>query len=574
MAFDGGYLYKLITELKSAVDCHIDKIYQPSKDELVFLLRKKGFVKRLLITVKSGGVRIHFTENKYENPAVPPNFCMLLRKYLSSAKLIDITQSGLERVAELLFSATNEMGDTVSLKLVCELIGNQANVILVKNDGRIIDALRHSDIETAKRLILPNAVYEYPDSLKKVNPLKSVDRNVFEDILSCDGDLSKTLLGKFDGFSPLICREIQFLTEEAVKLGEKPLSALQNAFNKTVTDLSSNQLPCIVYKPDGTPFEFCYTDVNQYTSDYEKRYFDSLSLLLDAFYSERDTVSRIQSAAHDIIKTVNNLKVRTQKKLSLRLTELKACENRETLRIWGELLKANLYCIQNGASFAEVQNYYDENLETVRIPLDVTLSPAKNAEKYFKDYKKTYTAEQTLTKLTEQDRDELVYFDSVLDSISRCESLSELNEIRQELSDAGYIKKAVSPKKQKPQQNTFKEYTSNEGYRILVGKNNLQNDYITTRLASKSDLWFHVKNIAGSHVVVLCDGGSVSDETIFKAAILAAKNSKAANSSQVPVDYTLIKNVKKPSGAKPGMVIYTTNKTVYINPTENDFEVK
>ena len=573
MAFDGGYLYKLVTELKKAVDCHIDKIYQPSKDELVFLLRKKGFVKRLLITVKSGGVRMHFTENKYENPAVPPNFCMLLRKYLSSAKLLDITQNGFERVAELTFSATNEMGDTVNLKLICELIGNQANVILVKSDGRIIDALRHSDVETAKRLILPNAVYEYPESLGKKNPLNKITDSEFEELLS-KSDLSRSLLGTFDGFSPLISREIAYLTEKSLDTGKENIAALKESFAKIVNDLSSEQKPCIVYKADGSPFEFAYTEIEQYPAEYKKQYFESLSELLDAFYLERDNANRIQSAAHGIIKTISNLKSRTTKKLALRLEELKSCENRDTLRIWGELLKANLYCIESGASFAEVQNYYDENLATVRIPLDVALSPAKNAEKYFKEYKKTYTAEQTLTKLTEQDRDELLYFDSVLDNISRCMTLAELDEIREELCAAGYIKAARNTKKQKPQQSAFKEYVSEEGYKILVGKNNIQNDYITTRLATKGDLWFHVKNIAGSHVVVFCDGAQVSDNTITFAATLAAKNSKAANSSQVPVDYTPIKYVKKPSGAKPGMVIYTTNKTVYINPCEINLEVK
>ena len=238
------------------------------------------------------------------------------------------------------------------------------------------------------------------------------------------------------------------------------------------------------------------------------------------------------------------------------------------MRIYGELLKANLYNIKNGASFAEVQNYYDENMATIRIPLDVALTPAKNAEKYFKDYKKTYTAEQTLTRLTESDKQELLYFDSVLDSISRCTSLSQLQEIRTELANAGYIKRFQPLKKPTREQNSFKEYTSKEGFRIIVGKNNTQNDYITTKLAAKSDLWFHTKNIPGSHVVVFSGGADLSDETLLFAARLAAKNSKAANSAQVPVDYTQIKNVKKPSGAKPGMVIYTTNKTVFVNPNE------
>lgn len=567
MAFDGGFLYKLVAELKGAIDCHIDKIYQPSKDELVFLLRKKGFVKRLLITVKSGGVRIHFTENKFENPAVPPNFCMLLRKHLSSARLIEVVQNGFERVVELMFSATNEMGDTVNLKLVCELIGNQANVILVRDDGKIIDALRHSDVETAKRLILPGGVYEYPESLKKKNPQTAVTRCEFEEIVSDNREISKVLLSRFDGFSPLICREIEFLTHEYSNPDTTDSAALETAFNKIVGALSGESLPTIIYDENKNPFEFSYTEINQYPQ-YERKHFESLSLLLDAFYSEKDNATRISAAAHGIFKTVTNLKTRTQRKLALRLEELKSCENRDSLRIYGELLKANLYCIENGSSFAEVQNYYDENLALVRIPLDVTLSPAKNAEKYFKEYKKTYTAEQTLTKLTLQDREELIYFDSVLDSISRCATLSELDEIKQELIEAGYVKSSRVTKKAKSSKISLKEYQSEEGWRILVGKNNLQNDYLTTRLASKGDLWFHVKNIPGSHVVVFCGGAEVSDQTILEAATLAAKNSKAADSSQVPVDYTPIKNVKKPSGAKPGMVIYTTNKTVYINPNK------
>lgn len=562
MALDGGFLKKIVDELKTAIDCHIDKIYQPSRDELVFLLRKKGFVKRLLVTVKNGSARIQFTENRYENPDVPPNFCMLLRKYLSSARLMDVTQSGLERVAELIFSATNEMGDTVKLRLVCELIGNQANAVLVKDDGTIIDALKHSDVETAERFILPGALYKYPPSQSKINPLE-IDVNGFaEEISKSDGELWKNIINRLNGFSPLVCREI----ESRVQKGEKLAEILESVLNRLETD--STAMPTVVLKPDGTPFEFSYIDIAQYGDEFKRKYYNSFCELLDAFYSERDTVAKITSAAHDIIKLITNLKGRTEKKLALRLNELKQCENRENLRIYGELLKANLYNIQNGSSFAVVQNYYDENLADIRIPLNPALSPAKNAEKYFKDYKKTYTAEQTLKTLTEADREELIYFDSVLDSISRSKTLAEISEIRDELAEAGYIKRPLVKNRKKQQALTFKEEQSIEGYRILIGKNNLQNDMLTTRLASKNDLWFHTKNIPGSHVVVFSEGKEISDETIMQAALLAAKNSKAATSSQVPVDYTLIKNVKKPNGAKPGMVIYTTNKTVFVNPSK------
>ncbi len=564
MALDGGFLKKIVDELKSAIDCHIDKIYQPSRDELVFLLRKKGFVKRLLVTVKNGSARIQFTENKYENPDVPPNFCMLLRKYLSSARLIDITQSGLERVAELSFSATNEMGDTVKLRLVCELIGNQANAILIKEDGTIIDALKHSDVETAERFILPGAIYKYPPSQQKVNPLEIDIKSFAHEVSACDGEIWKNIINRLDGFSPLVCREIEYKAQKGENLSE----VLENVLGHLKID--STPVATVVLRPDGSPLDFSYIDIEQYGSDYNRKYYNSFCELLDAFYTERDTAAKINTAAHDIIRLINNLKGRTEKKLALRLNELKQCENRETLRIYGELLKANLYNIKNGSSFAIVQNYYDENLKDIKIPLNPALSPAKNAEKYFKDYKKTYTAEQTLTALTKADRDELVYFDSVLDSISRSKTLAEISEIRDELADGGYIKRPTVKNRKKQQSISFKEELSVEGYRILIGKNNLQNDWLTTRLASKSDLWFHTKNIPGSHVVVLSGGKDVSDETIMKAALLAAKNSKAASSSQVPVDYTFIKNVKKPGGAKPGMVIYTTNKTIFVNPSKEE----
>lgn len=548
MSLDGAFLHKTVQELKQATDCHIDKIYQPSRDELVFSLRKKGFSKKLLISAKSGAQRVHFTENRYENPAVPPMFCMLMRKYLSAARLTDVIQPALERVITLVFSTSNEMGDIVEIRLVCELIGGRANIILVNHDGKIIDALRHSDVETGNRIILPTATYTLPEKAEKLNPLNYTANEILAK--SAGG----SLLSLVDGFSPLICREIENSDQKA--------ATLENILN----NLKTNNCPTLIYNNDGEPFDFTYTDIKQYGSDCKTSRFESFSALLDAFYTEKETLLRINTAARDIIKLLNNLKNRTEKKLSLRLQELKKCENRETLRIYGELIKANLYAIPKGASFAEVPNYYSENMETVRIPLDISLSPANNANKYFKEYKKTYTAEQTLKELTAQDRDELIYFDSVLDSIERSRSLNDIAQIREELADAGYLKKLQIRGKRPQPQNQFKEYTSAEGYKILVGKNNRQNDYLTTVLAKKNDLWFHTKNIPGSHVIVFCNGNETSEATVLRAATLAALNSKAASSANVAVDYTPVKYVKKPNGAKPGMVIYTTNKTVYVTP--------
>lgn len=560
MAFDGGFLHKIVLELNKAVESRVDKIYQPSKDELVFLLRKKGFAERLFITVRPGSARICFTDEKYENPMSPPMFCMLIRKYLSSAKLISVTQPALERIVVLTFSSANEMGDIVEIRLITELLGNKTNIILVGSDGKIIDSLRRSDPEKNERMILPGAFYQLPERKEKLDPL-CISPEKLSEYAGGEGAYSeKSLLDSIDGFSPLICREVVVRAEKC--------GSLVSALKSVTDDLKQNGTPLLLCK-DGAPFDFSYTDITQYGNEFEKKIYPDYSSLLNAFYSERENAARIKHAAGDIIKLVNNLKSRTERKLAIRLCDLKKCENREKLRIYGELLKANLYRIKAGSAFFEAENYYD-NMNIVKIPLDPALSPQKNAAKYFKDYKKTYTAEQKLTALTEKDREEIVYFDSVLDSISRSESISDITEIRDELADAGYIKRSAQKRSRQSAALKFKEYISTEGYKILVGRNNRENDYLTTAIAGKNDLWFHTKNIPGSHVIVFSGGAEVSEDTVVKAAKLAAENSKGAGSSNVPVDYTQIKYVKKPSGAKPGMVIYKTNKTVYVTPDKKE----
>ena len=369
MAFDGGFLHRITDELNTAADSHVDKIYQPSKDELVFLLRKKGFAKRLLICVKAGAARIQFTENKYEHPASPPMFCMLIRKYLSAARLIKITQPALERIAELNFSYTSEMGDISEIRLIAEFIGNKTNILLVGADGRIIDCLRKSDPETADRLLLPGAKYEYPANQDKLNLLTSGINQICSAAIAHAGDTAKALLLVTDGFSPLVCREAVYKSEIT--------GSLRSALENIVSDLKTGGKPIMLIKSDGTPYDFSYTDISQYGSEFSKKSFNSFSELLDAFYTARENAERIKKAASDIIKLVTNLRARTERKLAIRLHDLKKCENRETLRIYGELLKANLYKLESGATFAEVENYYDE-MKPVRIPLNPALSPQKN----------------------------------------------------------------------------------------------------------------------------------------------------------------------------------------------------
>ena len=557
MAFDGGFLHTVSQELQQAVDCHVDKIYQPARDVLVLQLRKKGFVKRLVLSAASGTARVHFTEQKQENPDTPPMFCMLARKIFSSAKLIAVEQKGLERVIEFTFDTANEMGDRIKPKIVCELITGSSNIILVGDDGKIYDAVHRSDIEKSDRLIMSGATYRYPDSQNKINILNADLDLVVNKVNECNNvDLPSAILQTLEGMSPLVCREISNY--------ENITTALQ----KLKKNISSGEFN-ILYKADGTPADFCYMPITQYGSLYSVKQFDSPSQLLDAFYSERENAARINKASSDITKLLSNLISRAKRRMAIRGEELERNLNREDLRINGELIKANLYAIKPGSATACVQNYYDENLSIIEIPLDPSLSPAANAAKYFKDYKKSCAAVQSLGALIESDKQEIEYLESVSESLTRCKSLADIAEIREELSLGGYIKSISKKQPRKKAQTQLTEYKSVEGYKIVVGKNNLQNDYITCTLASKGDMWFHTKNIHGSHVVVFCGGAPISDETILFAARLAAKNSKAASSGNVPVDYTPIKYVKKPSGAKAGMVIYTTNKTIFLTLEDN-----
>ena len=559
MAFDGGFLHTVTRELQAAVDCHVEKIYQPARDVLVLSLRKKGFARRLVLSAASGTARVHFTEQKYENPDTPPMFCMLARKIFSSSRITAVTQKGLERVIEFTFDTANEMGDRISPKIICELIGNSSNIILVGEDGKIYDAVHRSDID-ADRLIMSGATYRYPDTQNKINILDCDITDTANKISSYKTeDLSTALLQTLQGVSPLVCRE----------LAQSEDASLIDTLQKLRNSLFQSEFN-MLYNADGAPVDFCYMPISQYGSLYNTKKFESPSALLDAFYFERENSARIHKASSDITKLLSNLITRARRRMAIRQKELEQNRDREDLRISGELIKANLYAINPGSYVARVQNYYDENLSVVEIPLDPSLTPQQNAAKYFKDYKKSCGAVQSLGFLIENDSREIEYLESVQESLERSKTLSDIAEIREELSLGGYIRQIHKKQPRKKSQPQLTEYKSVEGYRILVGKNNLQNDYITCTLAQKGDMWFHTKNIHGSHVVVLCGGEALSDQTITFAARLAAKNSKAAASSNVPVDYTPIKYVKKPAGAKAGMVIYTTNKTVFVNPYEED----
>ncbi len=571
MGLDGLFLYALKNELGSAlVGAKVDKIHQPSKDELVLLLRQNNKNVKLLISIRQSSPRIHLTEQTFENPNEPPMFCMLLRKHLQSARFSKFQATGLERIAVLCFDAVNELGDSVVIKLAVELIGKQTNIILIGSDGRIIDALRRSNIESGERMILPGAHYCLPEKQDKLNLILLEPKEIAEEIALKNATLEKAIVSCLDGVSPLIARELCTISGLDTDIFANNLSieqkaALINAI-ESLKNAVLNPKPSVVLDNSNVPFEFSFLEISQFGNLATTESKSNFSELLELVFLERDKKERVRIFASDLAKLLSNAKARQEKKIAVRKKELKECEQSEKYRIYGELLKANMHLISKGAPFCDVPNYYDSNLATVRIPLDVTLSPAKNAEKYFKKYRKLCNAAAILEGLIEESQKELEYIESVIDELLRAQSVLELREIRLELQAAGYIRQEAKKAKVNIKLSAPLEVVSPQGFKILIGRNNRQNDELTLKTADKEDLWFHTKNIPGSHVILLLEGKEPTEEAIMFAAKLAAEHSKAAESSSVPVDYTKVKFIKKPAGSKPGMVIYKTNKTVYVTP--------
>lgn len=568
MALDGAFLHNLIRELREEiVGTRVEKVFQPTRDEIVLLLRRAGFSGRLLLSAANATARMHLTENAPENPQQAPMFCMLLRKHIGGAKILDIAQSGLERVAKISFESRNELGDTVYPAIYVELITGRPNIIFTDSDGVILDSVRRSDIEKNTRMIQPGAKYTLPEGQGKLSLFEESREMALAKITEQkERRIHEAVLNAIDGVSPLVAREIALSCEGDLDtpVGATTEKKLNWALDKLLRYQKSGE-PHILYR-NGSPYDFSYMPIAQYGSSVVCEKAARFSQLLDLFYSKRGQEERIRGQAQDILKLLTNLSSRTARKLAARKSDLKKCADREKYRIYGELIKANIYAIQRGDSVARVVNYYDPDAAMVNIPLNVALSPADNAQKYFKDYKKYCVAEKTLQELIADGEAEAQYIDSVFDALSRAETTADLAAIREELSIAGYIKRPASAKKSKGAQSKPYSFVSTDGFRILVGKNNLQNDELTMKTAAKSDIWFHTKNIHGSHVILILDGKEPTDDAILSAATLAAYYSKGREGENVPVDYTLVKNVKKPSGARAGMVIYTTNQTVYVTP--------
>ena len=569
MPLDAICLQGVVGELAPQLTgSRIEKIQQPARDQIILLLRGS---RRLFLNAGANQPRIHLTEQLRDNPSQPPMFCMLLRKHLSGGIIESVRQEPLERVVTLTVLASDELGERSRFTLVWEGMPRRANLILCDRDGRIIDCLRRVVLEAEQdRQVLPGLFYRLPTRQDKRSPL-SVTEDEFAALLeraAPDAPLDGWLLDTFTAISPLVARE---LTVRACGSTDAPVSqgsALWDVFSRWQRTVHENAFTPTLIKRNGSLADFTYGPVTQYGTYAETEIYDSFSHLLDDFYEKREQAERVKQKGRDLLKTATTARDRVRRKLAAQEKELTACLDRDHLRICGELITANLYRMERGQSRLTAQNYYDENCADMDIPLDVRLSPQENAARYFKQYAKAKTAEKYLTAQLQRGGEELQYLESVLQELAQAESEQDFNDIRTELTDGGYLR--GRGKKQPGFQRASKprEFRSSAGLRILVGRNNRQNDRLTTKDADKRDIWLHTQKIHGSHVI-LCTGGTEPDEqSLMEAASLAAYFSQAQGSAKVPVDYTPVKFVKKPAGAKPGMVVYTTYQTMLADPDE------
>lgn len=573
MALDGVFLRLVKNELQPLIGGRVEKIHQPSREELLFGIRTRDGAYKLIFNTGAGTARVHVTREEIENPKVPPMFCMFMRKHLMSGKLIDIRQDGFERILYFDFDSANEMGDICRLTLAIEIMGRHSNLILINDKGRIIDSIKRVGQDmSAVRMVLPGMEYTLPPKEKRLSLIDDSAEDICAAVKLLDKlTLSKALMKTLEGISPVFAREAEFFAGRGSELAvadmiDDHFDRLSFYLKKTAEQLKSGENEYTVLKTkDGLLKDFCFARIDQYGSLMVTKQLSSACETLDYFFSERDRTARMKQKAQDLFKLLVNTSERIARRTANQREELKECAERDTLKKYGDLLMANLYRIEKGQSSTDVEDYYQPECPRVKIPLDVRLTPSQNAQKYYKEYRKADTAEKKLHQLIKEGEEELSYIDSVFDSLTRASSETDIAQLRLELAEQGYVK--LSKIKGKPPKSLPPiRFVSSDGFEIRVGRNNKQNDKLTCKDSEKLDIWLHTKEITGSHTVISCHGETPPDRTIEEAAIIAAYHSKGKNSSQVPVDYTLIKFVKKPAGSKPGMVIFTNNRTLYVTP--------
>ena len=568
MAFDAFFLTAVLQEIREkAMGARVEKIHQPSRDILLLHLRCESGREKLLFAPNPAAPRLHLTCASPENPAEPPMFCMLLRKHLLGARLARITQPPMERAATFFFDCTDEMGFPVQKRLVAELMGRTCNLYLLGPDGRIIDCLRRIGLdETAKRPALPGMYYQEPEAVSKLDP-NGLPKDSYVNLLTGPGAdiLCDRLMDTLGGLSPLVCREAALFAagDTDARVEGLDLAAVAEKLEIFFRESLQKPAPWYYAAADGTPKQFAFCPIWEYGAC---RQAGSFTELLDNYYILRDRKDAMRQKSQALRKTVSNLCQRLNRKLAIQEKELTATYDRERLRQLGDIVTANIHRITKGQTVLEAEDFYDEEMKTVEIPISPILSPQQNAAKFYKDYTRMKNAEKELTRQIELGAQELVYLQSVQEELNRAETEAELEEIRQELHAGGYVRLDAAKRRMKQGKVPPMRFESTDGYPIYVGRNNRQNDELTFKLARKDDIWLHAQKVHGSHVIISCGGTTPPDDTVTQAAQLAAYYAETAGGQNIPVDVTPVKQVKKLSGAKPGMVIYHTYSTVIVNP--------
>ena len=567
MAFDAFYLSAVMGEIRACTaDARVDKIHQPARDTVILQLKCREGRQKLLFALNPTAPRLHLTAANPENPAEPPMFCMLLRKHLLGARMVRMEQIPMERCAMFTFDGIDEMGDHVEKTLVAELMGRTCNLYLLAPDGRIIDCLRRIGLdESARRAALPGLIYQRPDPITKQNPAQLEEAD-YRMLLQKTGPdvLAERLMQELGGLSPLVCREAALFAAGSVDARVEDMDGtaaekLELFFREHL----SHGAPYYYCLHDGTPKQFAFCPIRQYG---EYRQAETFGGLLDMFYTVRDRNESMRQKSQTVRKTVQNLCTRITRKLAIQEKELEATFDRERLRQLGDIVTANIHRIVKGQTVISCEDFYDEDMKTIDIPISPILSPQQNAAKFYKDYAKLKTAEKELTRQIELGQQELHYLKSVLEELSRAQTDAELEEIKQELHQGGYLRFDAGKRKMKQAKSKPMVFTSTDGYPIYVGRNNRQNDELTFKAARKDDIWCHASKVHGSHVIISCGGTKPPDDTVTQAAQLAAHYAETAGGQNIPVDVTQVKQVKKVPGAKPGMVIYHSYRTAIVNP--------
>ncbi|MBO1199291.1 NFACT family protein [Staphylococcus simiae] len=554
MAYDGLFTKKMVESLQFLISGRIHKINQPDNDTIIMVVRQNRQNHQLLLSIHPSFSRLQLTNKKYDNPFNPPMFARVFRKHLEGGIIEDIRQIGNDRRVEIDIKSKDEIGDTTYRTVILEIMGKHSNLILVDENHKIIEGFKHLTPNTnLYRTVMPGFKYEAPPTQHKVNPYDVTGREVLQYIDFNSGNIAKQLLNHFEGFSPLITNEIvsrrHFMTTET----------LPEAFDEVMAETTLEPTPVFHKNHDSGKEDFYFMKLNQFYDDIV--IYDSLNDLLDRYFDARGERERVKQRANDLVKFVQQQLHKYQNKLSKLIDEYEHAKNKDTEQLYGELITANIYRIKQGDKEVVATNYYTD--EEITIPLNPTKSPAANAQYYYKQYNRMKTREHELTHQINLTRENIDYFSNIEQQLQHI-TVSEIDDIRDELAEQGFMKQRKNATKKKKEQIQLQEYVSSDGDTILVGKNNKQNDYLTNKKAKKSYIWLHTKDIPGSHVVILND--DPSEETIKEAAMLAGYFSKAGNSGQIPVDYTLIKHVHKPSGAKPGFVTYDNQKTLYATP--------